>query len=94
MVHEYAMGSDPTRAADPQSVSESVLRRLDEEQRELTYAAQRQATELISGHRRELEALAAQLLEHEVLERKDIERIMASTPRLRVAASTALDDPA
>ncbi len=94
MVHEYAMGSDPTRAQDPNAISDHLRRRHDEEQRELSYAAQRTAHDLITGHRDQLEALAAQLLEHEVLERKDIDRIMGSTPRLRVAAATALDDSA
>ncbi|MCW2968085.1 MAG: hflB, partial [Solirubrobacteraceae bacterium] len=93
MVHEYAMGSDPTRAVDPKALSEHNRRQLDEEQRQLTYEAQRQAEQLIGSHRSELDALAAQLLEHEVLERRDIDRIMAETPvpHLRVAAATALD---
>ncbi|MCW2989582.1 MAG: hflB [Solirubrobacterales bacterium] len=95
MIHEYAMGSDPTRAVDPKAISEHNRRQLDEEQRQMTFEAQRRAEELISTHRPELEALAAQLLEHEVLERKDIDRIMATVPRthLRVAAATALDAP-
>ena len=93
MVHEYAMGSDPTRAVDGNAISEHSKRQLDDEQRELTYAAQAQAKQLISTHRPQLEALAQQLLENEVLERKDIDRIMAETPRLRVAASTAVDAP-
>jgi len=93
MVHEYAMGSDPTRAADPQVLSETVRRRLDEEQQDLTYRAMRQARELIESHRPQLDALAAQLLENEVLERKDIDRIMAETRRLRVAAATAVSPP-
>ena len=79
MVHEYAMGSDPTRAVDANAISEHDRRQLDEEQRELTFEAQRRAEELISGHREQLDALAAQLLEHEVLERKDIDRIMGGT---------------
>jgi cell division protease FtsH len=95
MVHEYAMGSDPTRAVDTKIVSEHKRRQLDGEQRELTYVAQRGAEAIIDGHRRELDALAAQLLEHEVLERTDIDRILAETPRpqLRVAAATALPKP-
>ena len=95
MVHEYAMGSDPTRAVDTKIVSEHKRRQLDGEQRELTYVAQRRAEAIIDSHRRELDALAAQLLEHEVLERTDIDRIMAETPRpqLRVAAATALRKP-
>jgi cell division protease FtsH len=94
MIHEYAMGSDPTRAVDPNAISEHNRRQLDEEQRQLTFEAQRRAEELISSHRPELDALAAQLLEHEVLERKDIDRIMAAVPRpqLRIAAATALDE--
>ncbi|MDX6665194.1 MAG: cell division protease FtsH [Solirubrobacteraceae bacterium] len=93
MIHEYAMGSDATRAVDPTAISDDLRRRLDDEQRELAYAAQRRAQELISSHMEQLEALAGQLLEHEVLERKDIDRIMAATPpRLRVAAASALDE--
>jgi cell division protease FtsH len=93
MIHEYAMGSDPTRAVDGNAISEHNKRQLDEEQRQLTFEAQRNAEQLISTHRAELDALAAQLLEHEVLERKDIDRIMASTerPQLRVAAARAID---
>jgi cell division protease FtsH len=93
MVHEYAMGSDPTRAQDVQVLSDQLRRQHDEEQRELTYAAQRRAHELIAAHRDQLDALAAQLLEHEVLERRDIDRIMgAAPPRLRVAAAKPLED--
>jgi cell division protease FtsH len=94
MIHEYAMGSDVTRASDPEKMSDHRRRLLDEEQHELAYAARRRAEELIRGHRRELDALAEQLLEHEVLARADIDRIMGSVPRLRVAASTALDPTA
>jgi cell division protease FtsH len=94
MIHEYAMGSDPTRAVDPNAISPDLRRRLDDEQQELSYAAQRRANEIITTHRPQLDALAAQLLEHEVLERADIDRIMAETPpRLRVAASTAIEKP-
>ncbi|MEJ7784808.1 MAG: AAA family ATPase [Solirubrobacteraceae bacterium] len=91
MVHEYAMGSDPTRAVDPKAISDHNRRQLDEEQRQLTFEAQRRAEDLISGHRPQLEALAGQLLEHEVLERKDIDRIMNSLPHLRVAAASPYD---
>ena len=89
MVHEYAMGSDSTRAQDIRIMSDQLRRQHDEEQRELTYTAQRRAHELITEHRDHLDALAAQLLEHEVLERKDIDRIMAPSapPTLRRVAS-------
>jgi hypothetical protein len=57
---------------------------------------------MIVAHRPELEALAQELLEHEVLERDAIERIMADVPRLErapgvglrvVAAATAAEVP-
>jgi cell division protease FtsH len=88
MVHEYAMGSDDTRAPDPRTLSDHSRRLLDQEQQELSFTAQRRAMRLISTHRGALDALAAQLLEHEVLERPDIDRIMGSAPRLRVAAAS------
>jgi cell division protease FtsH len=94
MIHEYAMGTDGTRAADPAQMSDHRRRLLDEEQQELTYNAHRRAEQLIRANRSSLDALAQQLLEHEVLERADIDRIMGGVPRLRVAAATALDDPA
>jgi len=92
MVHEYAMGSDPTRAVDPHAISDHQRRQLDEEQRQLSYEAQRNAEALIGNHRAQLDALAAQLLEHEVLTRQDIDRIMSSAARghLRVAAAAPL----
>jgi cell division protease FtsH len=95
MIHEYAMGTDGTRAADPAQMSDHRRRLLDEEKQELAWIAKRRAEELISSHRPQLDALAAQLLEHEVLERADIDRIMGSAqlPRLRVAAATAVDRP-
>ncbi len=93
MLHEYAMGSDPTRAADPHAISDHRRRLLDEEQDELAFAAQRNAEELIRTHRPQLDALAARLLEHEVLERADIDRIMGTPPRLRVAAASAVSPP-
>ena len=93
MVHDYAMGSDPTRAVDPRVISDHHRRQLDEEQRQVSYEAQCKAETLIAAHRPALDALAAQLLEHEVLTRTDIDRILAGTdrPRLRVAAAAPLD---
>jgi hypothetical protein len=54
---------------------------------------------MIISHRHQLEALAQELLVHEVLERPSIERIMEGVPRLerapgiglRVVAATAVD---
>jgi hypothetical protein len=45
---------------------------------------------MIVAHRRYLDALAAELLEHEVLERDAIERIMTGVPRLERAPGVGL----
>jgi cell division protease FtsH len=86
MVHDYAMGSP---AASQSAVhnggaasSEQFRRVLDEEQQALAYEAQRAAQELINGQRGKLEELARALLEHEVLEREDIDHIMEGVPRM------------
>jgi cell division protease FtsH len=104
MVYDYAMGTPGTaQRAVPEGTSDSEqFRRVrDEEQQELAFEAQRAAQELISGQRDKLDELAAALLEHEVLEREDIDRIMEGVVRmerrpgvagLRVVAATALDE--
>jgi cell division protease FtsH len=100
MVFEYAMGtgSGSLRAID-QGAAEATRRVRDAEVRELADEAFRAATSIIDSHRAELDALATTLLSNEVLERKDIDRIMGDVPRaapsrigeLSVAAATALN---
>ena len=100
MVFEYAMGtgSSSLRAID-EGAAEATRRVRDAEVRELADEAFRAATSIIDSHRTELDALATTLLTHEVLERKDIDRIMGDVPRaapsrigeLSVAAATALN---
>ena len=104
MVFEYAMGTPGTaQRAVPVDVehSEQFRRVRDEEQQELSFEAQRAAHELINGQRNKLEEIATALLEREVLEREDIDVIMAGVPRmerrpgvagLRVVAAQAPDD--
>jgi cell division protease FtsH len=91
MVAEYGMGTQigsRRLPLDDYSVSDATRRMLDEEQQELTDLAMRRARKLIEANRDALEALAVQLLEHEVLEREDIDRLMdghrppASVPRI------------
>src|SRR5919202_6517033 len=113
MVHEYAMGRSPETSnraiVDASAVSDLTRRIQDEEQQELAYEAHRVAHQLITGHRDRLEAFAAALLEREVLERDDIDRIMDGVARvdhrapapgapaatgLRVAAASRLPPPA
>jgi cell division protease FtsH len=104
MVYDYAMGTAGAaqRAiTDGDADSEQFRRVRDEEQQELAFEASRAAHELLSGHRHKLEEFATALLEHEVLERADIERIMDGVPRmerepgrgLRVVAATRIQPP-
>ena len=84
MVYDYAMGTAGTsQRAIPEgdTDSEQFRRVRDEEQQELAYEAARAAQELLSGQRDKLEEFAIALLEHEVLERPDIDRIMQGVPR-------------
>jgi cell division protease FtsH len=99
MVHEYAMGTGITSLrVSPERASEATRRVRDEEVRELADEAFRAAFALIDAHRPQLDELAATLLANEVLERQDIDEIMASVPRsqngergkLELAAATAM----
>jgi cell division protease FtsH len=102
MVHDYAMGPAGSVGRSPDGdvrISETTLRLRDEERQELIEEARRAAQKLIVSHRALLDALAAELLEHEVLDREGIDRIMAGVPRLerapgiglRVVAATGVD---
>jgi cell division protease FtsH len=101
MVHDFAMGTASIGRAPDGGVqlSETTLRIRDEERQELIDEARRAAQRMIVAHRAQLDALARELLEHEVLERDAIERIMTGVPRLErtpgvglrvVAAASAL----
>jgi cell division protease FtsH len=105
MIHQYAMGSGdaPQSAVKEQALSDLTRRIRDEEQRELAFEAHRTAWELIAAHRDLLDRIAGELLEHETLERAQVERIMDGVPRverrrpapdLRVAASEKPAQPA
>jgi cell division protease FtsH len=99
MVHEYAMGtglSSSRMSVEGGELADSTRRLRDQEQRDLAEEAFRAAHRLIEGHRDKLDALAETLLRDEVLERAEIDRIMAdvtpparrATPDLRVAAAS------
>ncbi|HEX8855185.1 MAG TPA: ATP-dependent zinc metalloprotease FtsH [Thermoleophilaceae bacterium] len=80
MVADYGMGTElRSRRLPPDdySVSDATRRLLDEEQAHLTDLAYRRALAMIVENRPLLDALAEHLLQEEVLERDDIERIMA-----------------
>ncbi len=89
MIHEYAMGTSITSrkvSAHGGEVSDRTRELRDEEQQHLADEAKRAAMRLIVAHRDKLDEMAAALLRNEVLERGDIDKIMAGTPRFRRAA--------
>jgi cell division protease FtsH len=93
MVHDYAMGTTITSrrvSAEGGLVSDRTRELRDEEQQHLSDEAMRMAARLIGEHRDKLDELAKALLENEVLERADIDRIMQDTPRLRRAPGHGL----
>ena len=92
MVHDFAMGTAGVGRSPDGDVrlSEQTLRLRDEERQELIEEARRAAQKLIVAHRRQLEALAQELLEHEVLEREAIDRVMAGVPRMERAPGVGL----
>ncbi len=71
-------------------LSETTLRIRDEERQDLIEEARRAAQKLMLAHRAHLDALAAELLEHEILERDSIEAIMSGVPRLERAPGIGL----
>jgi len=92
MVHDFAMGTAGVGRSPDGDVrlSETTLRIRDEERQDLIEEARRAAQKLIIAHRRQLDALAQELLEHEVLEREAIERIMDGVPRMERAPGVGL----
>src|SRR3984885_2408666 len=92
MVHDYAMGTAGVGRSPEGDVqlSETTLRIRDEERQDLIEEARRAAQRLILAHRTQLDALAHELLEREVLERDSIDRIMDGTPRMERAPGVGL----
>jgi cell division protease FtsH len=81
MVTQYGMGTELASKqlpADDYSMSDHTRRMVDEEQQYLTDLAHRRAMKLVAENRTLLEGFAFTLLENEVLEREDIERIVAA----------------
>ena len=81
MITMYGMGTElisKQLPADDYAMSDHTRRMVDEEQQYLTDLAHRRALELVAENRTLLEAFAFMLLENEVLEREDIERLVAA----------------
>ena len=79
MVTQYGMGTELASKqlpADDYSMSDATRRMVDEEQQYLTDLAHRRAMKLVAENRTLLEAFAFTLLENEVLEREDIQRMV------------------
>jgi cell division protease FtsH len=103
MVHDFAMGTAGVGRSPEGDVrlSETTLRILDEERQHLIEEARRAAQKMIFSHRVQLDALASELLDQEVLDRAAIDRIMEGVPRLerapgvglRVVAAAEAHDP-
>src|SRR5271154_5889506 len=92
MVHDCAMGTAGMGRSPDGGVqlSETTLRIRDEERQDLIEEARRAAQRTLVAHRAQLDALADELLEHEVLDRDAIERIMKGVPRLERGPGTGL----
>ncbi|HEY2397980.1 MAG TPA: AAA family ATPase [Solirubrobacteraceae bacterium] len=92
MVHDFAMGTAGVGRSPDGGVrlSETTLRIRDEERQDMIEEARRAAQKMILSHRPQLDALAEELLEQEVLDREAIERIMDGVPRLERAPGIGL----
>ncbi|HEV7584797.1 MAG TPA: AAA family ATPase [Solirubrobacteraceae bacterium] len=92
MVHDFAMGTAGVGRSPDGDVrlSETTLRIRDEERQDLIEEGRRAAQKMILSHRPQLDALAHELLEQEVLDREAIERIMDGVPRLERAPGIGL----
>ena len=81
MITMYGMGTElksKQLPSDDYSMSDHTRRMVDEEMQYLTDLAHRRAMKLVAENRTLLEAFAFTLLENEVLEREDIERLVGS----------------
>jgi cell division protease FtsH len=80
MVTQYGMGTGLMSSEMPAtdySMADATRRSIDEEQQFIADQAHRRAMAMVTEHRELLEALAGELLDNEVLEREDIDRIVA-----------------
>jgi cell division protease FtsH len=83
----HGLGGSTARAVtDANVVSDATRRIRDEEQQDLVFEAERGARRLVGEHRGKLEEIARALLEHEVIDRAQLDAIMGGVPRLRRSA--------
>ncbi|CAA9471983.1 MAG: Cell division protein FtsH [uncultured Solirubrobacteraceae bacterium] len=92
MINQYAMGpaaSGQRAWMDIEMASERSKQIRDEEQREIVWEAERVAQEIITENRAKLDELALTLLEQEVLDRSDLDRILGDVKKLERARPRA-----
>ena len=80
MITDYGMGTNlqsKQLPAGDYSMSDATRRMIDEEQQFIADQAHRRAQQMVAAHRPLLEHFARTLLDNEVLERDDIERLVA-----------------
>ena len=97
MIHEWAMGTSVSALqldAEGGAVSDRTRELRDAEQQHLADEAMRRAVRLLTEHRdRSSTSSPDALLRQEVLEREDIERIMAGVDADRALAAVELRSP-
>ncbi len=89
MVTDYGMGTNlqsKQLPAGDYSMSDATRRMIDEEQQFIADQAHRRAQQMVGAHRPLLEHFARTLLDNEVLERDDIERLVAEHEGAQPAA--------
>ncbi len=78
MLNRYGMGRQLLAATPDHPLSETFRYEREQEQAKLLEANMQAVWALLAEHRPLLDMIAARLLEHETLEREDIEEIVAS----------------
>src|SRR5204862_6088448 len=74
--------------------SEDTQHEIDAEVRDLIGRCEKRAIEIITKHKPALERIRAVLMEKEVLEREEFEKLMAASEGAAAAAATAVPEPA
>ena len=91
MVFEYGMSEEAmsrTMRADNYALSEETKRLRDSEQARLTDGAFEAALELLKGHRPALDRVANALIEHETLDRDELEQLLGDVEPVSRASET------
>ncbi len=77
---------------DERNYSEDVARQIDEEVRDIVDKSHRRATDILTEHREQLDAVVQALLERETLNREEFLMVMAGTPLPEIEIPTKHHD--